>query len=144
VPISAYTPHTWIARRTSAQLPLCGVAIHLQATYFCIDCGGATGALCQHCLHQHMGHQVLQIRRYVYCDVVRAADISPSFDVSGIQVRRDCVWRVLLAHLSMAILQAVRYKEELRRPCRALHPSRAADIHNQSGQGGVPQSSPDS
>jgi hypothetical protein len=28
----------------------------------------------------------LQIRRYVYCDVVRATDMSPHVDISGIQV----------------------------------------------------------
>lgn len=34
----------------------------------------------------------LQIRRYVYCDVVRATDMSPHVDVSGIQVgRAGCV-----------------------------------------------------
>jgi hypothetical protein len=27
-----------------------------------------------------------QIRRYVYCDVVRATDMSPHVDISGIQV----------------------------------------------------------
>jgi hypothetical protein len=28
----------------------------------------------------------LQIRRYVYCDVVRACDMSPHLDISGVQV----------------------------------------------------------
>jgi hypothetical protein len=41
-----------------------------------------------------------QIRRYVYCDVVRAADISPFVDITGVQVggRQQAV----LAHLGAA------------------------------------------
>lgn len=32
-------------------------------------------------------HRLPQIRRYVYCDVVRACDISPFVDTTGVQVR---------------------------------------------------------
>ncbi len=65
-----------------------------KATLFCVDCdrhgaacaaATAAHALCQHCAPPHAGHRTIQIRRYVYCDVVRAADIAPFVDVSGIQ-----------------------------------------------------------
>ena len=50
--------------------------------YFCMEC--AVG-FCQHCMPRHVSHNVLQIRRYVYHDVVRLSDISPHIDVSGVQ-----------------------------------------------------------
>lgn len=54
-----------------------------EATYFCTDC--CCRPLCGHCTTQHVGHRLIQIRRYVYCDVVRATDMSPHVDISGIQ-----------------------------------------------------------
>lgn len=54
-----------------------------EATYFCTDC--CCRPLCGHCTTQHIGHRMIQIRRYVYCDVVRATDMSPHVDISGIQ-----------------------------------------------------------
>lgn len=56
-----------------------------EATYFCADCCVSSTALCSHCLSHHAGHRVIQIRRYVYCDVVRACDMSTHLDVSGVQ-----------------------------------------------------------
>ncbi|KAF6263735.1 PLATZ transcription factor-domain-containing protein [Scenedesmus sp. NREL 46B-D3] len=56
-----------------------------EATYFCADCGVSSTPLCGHCLSQHAGHRVIQIRRYVYCDVVRACDMSPHLDITGVQ-----------------------------------------------------------
>ncbi|GBF94974.1 hypothetical protein Rsub_07475 [Raphidocelis subcapitata] len=60
-----------------------------EATLFCVDCDAAasTGcrAMCQHCVPAHGGHRTIQIRRYVYCDVVRAADIAPFVDIVGVQ-----------------------------------------------------------
>ncbi|WIA21665.1 hypothetical protein OEZ85_000837 [Tetradesmus obliquus] len=56
-----------------------------EATYFCADCGVSSTPLCGHCNGQHAGHRVIQIRRYVYCDVVRACDMSPHLDISGVQ-----------------------------------------------------------
>jgi hypothetical protein len=41
--------------------------------------------MCQHCVPTHAGHRTIQIRRYVYCDVVRAADIGPIVDITGVQ-----------------------------------------------------------
>ncbi|KAF8059710.1 hypothetical protein HT031_005118 [Scenedesmus sp. PABB004] len=56
-----------------------------EATFFCADCGAAPTPLCCHCIGAHAGHRIIQIRRYVYCDVVRGCDISPHLDVSGVQ-----------------------------------------------------------
>ena len=39
-------------------------------TFFCTTCG--CKPFCQHCLKDHEAHEVLQIRRYVYHDVVKA------------------------------------------------------------------------
>lgn len=52
-------------------------------TFFCIRC--ACKPFCQHCLKFHEGHEVLQIRRYVYHDVVKAQDVQKFFDISGVQ-----------------------------------------------------------
>mmetsp|Transcript_28369 Transcript_28369/g.62126 ORF Transcript_28369/g.62126 Transcript_28369/m.62126 type:complete len:211 (-) Transcript_28369:578-1210(-) len=51
---------------------------------FCADC--ASEGLCQHCLHDHQGHRILQIRRYVYHDVVRIQDMDPLLSCEGIQL----------------------------------------------------------
>jgi hypothetical protein len=58
-----------------------------EATLFCVDCDANPGgaAMCQHCVPCHGGHRTIQIRRYVYCDVVRAADIAPFVDIAGVQ-----------------------------------------------------------
>ncbi|KAL6747786.1 PLATZ transcription factor-domain-containing protein, partial [Haematococcus lacustris] len=66
----------------------CGVHTHLkkcEATFFCTTCAQQPVGLCQHCICQHQGHQVIQIRRYVYCDVVRTTDIQPFVDTTGVQ-----------------------------------------------------------
>ena len=52
-------------------------------TFFCITCG--CKPFCQHCLKDHSCHEVLQIRRYVYHDVVKAQDVNKYFDTSGVQ-----------------------------------------------------------
>ncbi|KAM6557129.1 hypothetical protein CsatB_004148 [Cannabis sativa] len=52
---------------------------------FCLDC---STALCSHCLpHHHDLHSLLQIRRYVYHDVIRINDANKlNIDCSSIQV----------------------------------------------------------
>jgi len=52
-------------------------------TFFCTTCG--CKPFCQHCLKDHETHEVLQIRRYVYHDVVKAQDVQRYFDTSGVQ-----------------------------------------------------------
>lgn len=54
----------------------------MQCTFFCLDCPRGR-PLCLHCTgSQHRGHTVLQVRRYVYCDVVRTS-VSPAFSSAG-------------------------------------------------------------
>ncbi|GJP32194.1 hypothetical protein CLOM_g118 [Closterium sp. NIES-68] len=49
---------------------------------FCMDC---MEELCQHCMSSHQSHKMLQIRRYVYHDVVRLQDITKLVDCGGVQ-----------------------------------------------------------
>eukprot|EP00775_Hariotina_reticulata_P005294 gene5294-5529_t len=53
-----------------------------EVTHYCIDCCSRS---CTHCLQDHVGHRLLQVRRYVYTNVVRASDMSPLLDISGVQ-----------------------------------------------------------
>ncbi|KAK9115892.1 hypothetical protein Sjap_014839 [Stephania japonica] len=55
-----------------------------EAKVFCIDCNRC---ICQHCSssESHIMHNLLQIRRYVYHDVVRYQDIHKHFDCSKVQ-----------------------------------------------------------
>mmetsp|Transcript_25809 Transcript_25809/g.48997 ORF Transcript_25809/g.48997 Transcript_25809/m.48997 type:complete len:259 (-) Transcript_25809:503-1279(-) len=54
-----------------------------ERNYYCLDCRGNT--FCQHCLGLHQGHEVLQVRRYVYHDVVRVQDLEKHLDCKSIQ-----------------------------------------------------------
>ncbi|KAL3699695.1 hypothetical protein R1sor_017717 [Riccia sorocarpa] len=50
---------------------------------FCVDC---SDSICQHCLPAHRTHRrVLQIRRYVYHDVIRLQDIQKLVDCAQVQ-----------------------------------------------------------
>lgn len=49
---------------------------------YCVDC---TDCVCQHCMDSHSRHRLLQIRRYVYHDVVRLQDITKLVDCCGVQ-----------------------------------------------------------
>eukprot|EP00899_Mesostigma_viride_P020053 jgi/Mesvir1/28049/Mv26197-RA.2 len=50
---------------------------------YCVDCAGE--GICQHCLPHHHDHCLLQVRRYVYHDVVRLVDIQKLVESSGVQ-----------------------------------------------------------
>ncbi|XP_058197817.1 protein RGF1 INDUCIBLE TRANSCRIPTION FACTOR 1 isoform X2 [Rhododendron vialii] len=50
---------------------------------FCLDC---CQSFCPHCLPSHRSHPLLQVRRYVYHDVVRLDDLEKLIDCSYIQV----------------------------------------------------------
>lgn len=58
---------------------------------YCLDCGKS---MCPHCWsslspapgNPHDGHRFLQIRRYVYQDVVRVSDLQKYVDCSKVQV----------------------------------------------------------
>ncbi|KAL6282969.1 hypothetical protein ACE6H2_013898 [Prunus campanulata] len=49
---------------------------------FCLHC---CLSICPHCLHSHRSHPLLQVRRYVYHDVVRLGDLEKLIDCSYIQ-----------------------------------------------------------
>lgn len=50
---------------------------------FCVTC--ISEGLCQHCLPSHSNCQTVQIRRYVYHDVVKLTDVEPLLMCEGIQ-----------------------------------------------------------
>ncbi|RVW21381.1 hypothetical protein CK203_104837 [Vitis vinifera] len=50
---------------------------------FCLDC---CLTLCPHCLPLHDSHRLLQVRRYVYNDVVRLDDMEKLFDCRFVQL----------------------------------------------------------
>ncbi|KAJ8643053.1 hypothetical protein MRB53_004801 [Persea americana] len=49
---------------------------------FCLDC---CHPICPHCLSLHRFHRLLQVRRYVYQDVIRLEDIEKLFDCGFVQ-----------------------------------------------------------
>ncbi|XP_051149102.1 protein RGF1 INDUCIBLE TRANSCRIPTION FACTOR 1 [Andrographis paniculata] len=48
----------------------------------CLDC---CSSVCPHCVVSHRSHRLLQIRRYVYHEVVRLEDLDKLIDCSNIQ-----------------------------------------------------------
>nr|XP_011463177.1 PREDICTED: uncharacterized protein LOC105351170 [Fragaria vesca subsp. vesca] len=50
--------------------------------HFCIDC---CKPICLNCLAQHMFHNLVKIRRYIYSDVINRRDLCKLFNCSGIQ-----------------------------------------------------------
>ncbi|KAH9327294.1 hypothetical protein KI387_007472, partial [Taxus chinensis] len=62
-------------------------SIHLEhkkneVNIFCVDC---SANICQHCLVSHRSHRLLQVRRYVYHDVIRVHDMQKLLDCSLVQ-----------------------------------------------------------
>ncbi|XAR54144.1 hypothetical protein NMG60_11029159 [Bertholletia excelsa] len=49
---------------------------------FCLDC---CEGICSHCLSPHRSHRLLQIRRYVYHDVIRLGDAEKIMDCGFVQ-----------------------------------------------------------
>lgn len=49
---------------------------------FCVDC---RVGICQHCVSDHTSHRLLQIRRYVYHDVIRLHDLQKLVDCTRVQ-----------------------------------------------------------
>ncbi|CAN6459366.1 unnamed protein product [Victoria cruziana] len=48
----------------------------------CLDC---CSSICPHCLPAHRPHRLVQVRRYVYHDVVRLEDLEKLIDCSNVQ-----------------------------------------------------------
>jgi len=49
---------------------------------YCLDC---CKSICPHCLPAHLTHRLLQVRRYVYHDVIRLDDLVKLIDCSYVQ-----------------------------------------------------------
>ncbi|KAK8697393.1 hypothetical protein V6N13_113544 [Hibiscus sabdariffa] len=49
---------------------------------YCLDC---CISICPHCIPSHRLHRLLQVRRYVYHDVVRLEDLQKLIDCSNVQ-----------------------------------------------------------
>ncbi|XP_057438219.1 protein RGF1 INDUCIBLE TRANSCRIPTION FACTOR 1-like [Lotus japonicus] len=61
-------------------------AARSECNMFCLDCNGACGAFCFYCRSsKHKDHQVIQIRRSSYHDVVRVTEIQNVLDITGVQ-----------------------------------------------------------
>ncbi|EEF42845.1 protein with unknown function [Ricinus communis] len=61
-----------------------GDAARSECNMYCLDCRG--DAFCFYCRSsRHKDHQVIQIRRSSYHDVVRVAEIQKVIDISGVQ-----------------------------------------------------------
>ncbi|PIA54898.1 hypothetical protein AQUCO_00901064v1 [Aquilegia coerulea] len=61
-----------------------GDAARSECNMYCLDCSG--DAFCFYCRSsKHKDHQVIQIRRSSYHDVVRVAEIQKVLDISGVQ-----------------------------------------------------------
>lgn len=61
-----------------------GDAARSECNMYCLDCKG--DAFCFYCRSsRHKDHQVIQIRRSSYHDVVRVAEIQKVLDISGVQ-----------------------------------------------------------
>ncbi|XP_049935311.1 protein RGF1 INDUCIBLE TRANSCRIPTION FACTOR 1 [Nymphaea colorata] len=53
-----------------------------ETNMFCTEC---VRRICHHCLPRHTLHDTLQVRKYVYQDVVRLRDIQKHLDCSQVQ-----------------------------------------------------------
>ncbi|KAF4366620.1 hypothetical protein F8388_004284 [Cannabis sativa] len=53
--------------------------------FFCLDC---CTSLCSHCLSHHNRHSLLQIRRYMYQDVIRITD-AKTLNCSSVDFHHD-------------------------------------------------------
>ncbi|KAA0043950.1 uncharacterized protein E6C27_scaffold236G002930 [Cucumis melo var. makuwa] len=61
-----------------------GDAARSERNMYCLDCH--SDAFCFYCRSSHHNdHQVIQIRRSSYHDVVRVAEIEDALDISGVQ-----------------------------------------------------------
>ncbi|KAM7275346.1 hypothetical protein ACFE04_017212 [Oxalis oulophora] len=66
-----------------------------QMNLFCLDC---CISICPDCLPRHPSHRVIQIRRYVYHDVIRLDDANQLIDCSDIQSYISNSTKVVFIH----------------------------------------------
>ncbi|XP_074377464.1 protein RGF1 INDUCIBLE TRANSCRIPTION FACTOR 1 [Apium graveolens] len=72
---------------------------------FCLDC---CDSICPHCINPHASHRLLQIRRYVYHDVLKLCDADKLMDCAFVQ-----------AYISNAAKVVFLKQRPQTRPCRA-------------------------
>ncbi|KAG9150098.1 hypothetical protein Leryth_009683 [Lithospermum erythrorhizon] len=80
---------TWLERLLNTSFfSICkthGDAAKSECNMYCLDCNNSN-AFCFYCRSsRHKDHQVIQIRRSSYHDVVRVSEIQRVLDISGIQ-----------------------------------------------------------
>ncbi|KAK1282186.1 hypothetical protein QJS10_CPB22g00303 [Acorus calamus] len=63
----------------------CGVHENKKKNEKNIFCLGCCRSICHHCVPSHRSHPLLQVRRYVYHDVVRLGDLEKLIDCSYVQ-----------------------------------------------------------
>ncbi|KAG6593617.1 hypothetical protein SDJN03_13093, partial [Cucurbita argyrosperma subsp. sororia] len=86
VPIFTYTVPIWLQALLSEKF-FNACVVHEDAkknekNIFCFDC---SLGICPHCLSSHRSHKLLQIRRYVYHDVIRLDDAVKLIDCAFVQ-----------------------------------------------------------
>lgn len=67
----------------------------------CIDC---CLSICPHCISNHRCHRLLQIRRYVYHEVVRLEDLENLIDCSNVQVQYPIPIRLIIYNRSIVMM----------------------------------------
>nr|GMD05447.1 uncharacterized protein LOC109165806 [Ipomoea batatas] len=77
----------WLERLMAEESFFAGCGLHQQRrknekNIFCLLC---CQSFCPHCLPSHQSHPLLQVRRYVYQDVIRLDDLEKLIDCSYIQ-----------------------------------------------------------
>ncbi|CAN6464883.1 unnamed protein product [Victoria cruziana] len=79
----SYGDFTWLEKLLKTDFFVdCSVHGLLKKNLFCIHCGAS---LCHQCALKHCSHPLLQIRRYLYHDVVRLEDLKSLVDCSHVQ-----------------------------------------------------------
>ncbi|XP_031502941.1 protein RGF1 INDUCIBLE TRANSCRIPTION FACTOR 1-like [Nymphaea colorata] len=73
---------TLLSEKFFVPCPLHEAAKKNEKNIFCLDC---CTSICPHCLSPHRCHRLLQVRRYVYHDVIRLDDLEKLIDCAYVQ-----------------------------------------------------------
>ncbi|KAH7276991.1 hypothetical protein KP509_39G029500 [Ceratopteris richardii] len=78
--------HQWLnALLGETYFGACDIHVNLRKNERNVFCAKCYIAICQHCMPLHLKHALLQIRRYVYHDVIRLCDIEKLVDCNHVQ-----------------------------------------------------------
>ncbi|XP_071740675.1 protein RGF1 INDUCIBLE TRANSCRIPTION FACTOR 1-like [Rutidosis leptorrhynchoides] len=78
-------PHWLESLYTQKFFEACSIHEHAKKNEKNICCVDCCISICPHCYHAHRFHRLLQIRRYVYHEVVRLDDLERLIDCSNVQ-----------------------------------------------------------